>query len=159
MRIALFIPAVYMSSVLMLAADNPYIGTWKLNVAKSTYKPGPAMKEEIIRFEPDGEKIRRIAEGTDGTGKPVDEGGPEGASFLWDGQFHTVTKPSEKPAVQVSVTVKDPHHLSVKIKVDGTLVEDDRSSISKDGKMLTDVDDGVNMKGEKVHNVEVFGWE
>jgi hypothetical protein len=156
MRIASFLSAVCLSSVFMLAADNPYIGTWQLNVAKSTYKPGPAMKEETIRFEPDGEKIRRIANGTDGNGKPIDEGGPEGASFPWDGQFHIVTKPSEKPEVQVSVTVKDPHHLSVKIKVDGKLVEDDRSSISKDGKTLTDVDDGVNMKGEKVHNVEVF---
>jgi hypothetical protein len=156
MRIALSLLAVCMSATLLPAADSPYIGTWKLNVAKSKYNPGPAMKEERIRFETDGEKMRRIAEGTDGDGKPIDEGGPKGASFLWDGQFHTVTKPSEKPEVQVSVTVKDPHHLLVKIKVDGKLVDDARSSVSKDGKTLTDIDDGINMKGEKSHNVEVF---
>jgi hypothetical protein len=128
----------------------------ELNIAKSKYNPGPAMKEEIIRFEAEGQKMRRIAQGTDGDNKPIDEGGPEGASFPWDGQFHTVTKRSEKPEVQVSVTVKDPHHLLVKIKVEGKLVDDARSSISKDRKTLTDVDDGINMKGEKVHNVEVF---
>jgi hypothetical protein len=58
------------------------------------------------------------------TEKPIDEGGPGGASFRWGGQFHIVTKPSEKPEVQVPVTVKDPHHLSVKIKVNGKLVDD-----------------------------------
>jgi hypothetical protein len=97
MRLALAVSAFLLSSALTLAADNPYIGTWKLNVAKSKYTPGPAMKEETIRFEADGQKRRRIAQGTDGDGKQVDDGGPEGASFLWDGQFHAVPSRLKSP--------------------------------------------------------------
>jgi len=143
-------------SLSVFAADNPYIGTWKLNPARSTYKPGPPMKELTVKFEADGNKVRRIAQGVDGQGKPVDQGGTEGASFPWDGEFHTVTKPSEKPDVQVAVTVVDPHHLAVRIKVDGKITDNDRSSLSPDGKTITDIDEGMSMKGEKYHNVEVF---
>jgi hypothetical protein len=154
MRIKLALLAL--CSLPMFAADNPYIGTWKLNTAKSTYKPGPPMKELTVKFEADGNNVRRIAQGVDGEGKPVDEGGTEGTSFPWDGEFHTVTKPSAKPEVQVEVKIIDPHHLAVRIKVDGKITDNDRSSVSADGKTITDVDSGVNMKGEKYHNVEVF---
>jgi len=143
-------------SLPVFAADNPYIGTWKLNTANSTYKPGPPMKELSVKFEADGNNVRRIAQGMDGEGKPVDQGGTEGSSFPWDGEFHTVTKPSEKPEVQVAVKVIDPRHLTVRIKVDGKITDNDRSSVSADGNTITDIEDGVSMKGEKYHNVEVF---
>jgi hypothetical protein len=123
-------------SLSMFAADNPYIGTWKLNTARSTYKPGPPMKELTVKFESDGNNVRRIARGVDGQGKPVDQGGTEGVSFRWDGEFHTVTKPSEKPEVQVAVKVVDRHHLAVRIKMDGKITDNDRSSLSADGKIL-----------------------
>lgn len=140
----------------VLASDNPYIGTWKLDSARSSYRPGPPMKEMTVKFEVDGNNVRRIAEGVDGKGNPVDEGGAEGASFPWDGAFHVVTKPAEKPEVQVAVKIIDPRHLAVRIKVDGKVIENDRSSISGDGKTITDIDDGMNMKGEKFHNIEIF---
>ncbi len=38
-------------------AQNPqFAGTWKVNVAKSTYEPGAAPKNETLRFEPDNER-------------------------------------------------------------------------------------------------------
>jgi hypothetical protein len=154
MRITLALLAL--CSLPVFAADNPYIGSWKLNTARSTYKPGPPTKELTVKFEADGNNVRRIAQGVDGEGEPVDQGGTEGASFPWDGEFHTVTKPSEKPEVQVAVKVIDPHHLMVRIKVDGEIAENGRSSVSADGKTITDIDDGMNMKGEKFHNVQVF---
>lgn len=154
MRIILVLFVLW--SLPLLAAENPYLGTWKLNTAKSSYKPGPPTKEMIVKFEADGNNVRRIAQGVDGKGEPIDEGGTEGSSFPWDGEFHTVTKPGEKPEVQVAAKVIDPRHVAVRIKVDGKVTENDKSSISKDGKTITDVDDGVNMKGEKFHNVEIF---
>src|SRR6185436_14094689 len=52
------------------AADNQ-AGTWKLNVAKSKYSPGPPPKEGTLTVEaiPDGLKI--TIHGTDAEGKPV----------------------------------------------------------------------------------------
>src|SRR6266478_4152826 len=36
------------------AADDPMNGTWKLNIAKSTFDPGPPPKSLINKYEPDG---------------------------------------------------------------------------------------------------------
>lgn len=33
-----------------LAQDNSSIGTWKLNVAKSTFSPGPAPKSQTLKI-------------------------------------------------------------------------------------------------------------
>ena len=36
------------------ANSNSFIGTWKLNVAKSKFKPGPAMKSETVTIPEQG---------------------------------------------------------------------------------------------------------
>jgi hypothetical protein len=43
----------------LVASDNLFLGTWKLNTAKSKYSPGPAPKEVTVKFEQDGDKIHR----------------------------------------------------------------------------------------------------
>ena len=42
-----------------------------------------------------------------------------------------------------------------KVKNEGKLSITGRSVLSKDGKTVTNTEDGVNAKGEKVHNVVV----
>ena len=32
------------------AADDPLIGTWKLNVAKSKFSPGPGYKSQMLKY-------------------------------------------------------------------------------------------------------------
>ncbi|MDT9598868.1 hypothetical protein [Sphingosinicella rhizophila] len=46
------------------AANDPFIGTWTLDVAKSTFTPGPAPKSKILVFEPtaDGMVIKEWEE-------------------------------------------------------------------------------------------------
>ena len=48
---------------------DPIVGTWKLDVAKSTYKPGPAAKSATVVVEPAGKgiKVSVDAVGADGT--------------------------------------------------------------------------------------------
>src|SRR5688572_7394981 len=48
---------------------DPRTGTWILNVAKSTYKPGPAPKSQTVRIEPSGqgEHVRADALNPNGT--------------------------------------------------------------------------------------------
>jgi hypothetical protein len=40
MRTSSFVAAVCVFSVALIAADNPFVGTWKLNTAKSKGTPG-----------------------------------------------------------------------------------------------------------------------
>jgi hypothetical protein len=58
-RISAFVFALALISVLALtavvfAADNN-VGTWKLNLAKSKYSPGPAPKSQTLKIEAWGE--------------------------------------------------------------------------------------------------------
>src|SRR5262249_41558065 len=51
-------------------ANDAWIGSWKVNVAKSTYSPGPAPKSGTSRFEklPDG-STKVTLDGTDAQGR------------------------------------------------------------------------------------------
>src|SRR3954464_13885859 len=82
----------------LVATDNPFLGTWKLNTAKSHYSPGPAPEGITVKFEQDGDKIHRVATGTDGDGSPINEV----PSLPGDGKDHLVTKP---PAAPITVAV------------------------------------------------------
>jgi hypothetical protein len=134
----------------LFAADNPFLGTWELNVAKSTYSPGPAPKEVNVKFEQDGDKIHRIATGTNGDGSAINED----SRIPWDGKDHLVTQPPAPP-ITAAVTWVNARTLHVVLKQNGKITDTLHVVISKDGKTVTDTDDGVNAKGEKVHNVEI----
>lgn len=45
-------------AVMLLAGQSghttPFTGTWKLDLAKSSFNPGPAFKDFTITFTPDG---------------------------------------------------------------------------------------------------------
>jgi hypothetical protein len=52
------------------AADNQ-AGTWKLNVAKSKYSPGPAPKDGTLTIESQADGLKFTIHGTDAEGKAV----------------------------------------------------------------------------------------
>jgi hypothetical protein len=84
-----FLPiAILLIGTTLSAADNPFLGTWKLNTAKSKSSPMPVAKSMTVKFEADGEKIRRTVTGVDAEGKPIMQGGPEGTSIPWDAKDH-----------------------------------------------------------------------
>jgi hypothetical protein len=51
-----------LSVALGLAAADPAIGTWKLNVAKSKYSPGPVPKSATVTYEVSGDGVKRTGE-------------------------------------------------------------------------------------------------
>ena len=136
-------------SARLLAADNPFLGTWKLDVAKSQFSPGPGPKELTVRLEQDGDKVHRIATGTNADGSAIHEE----SSTPWDGKDH-VAKPSE-PSRTVAITQLDSRTLQLIVKEGGKVTHRIHLIISRDGKTSTQTDDGVTENGEKVHNVAV----
>jgi hypothetical protein len=52
-----------------LWAADPAIGTWKLNVAKSKYTPGPTPKSATLTYEETADGIKRTGESVDADGK------------------------------------------------------------------------------------------
>jgi hypothetical protein len=58
-------------TAVVIAADNN-VGTWKLNLAKSKYSPGPAPKSQTLRIEAWGDDgVKYAADGVGADGKPT----------------------------------------------------------------------------------------
>jgi hypothetical protein len=151
-----FTPVVLLLvSTALFGADNPFLGTWNLNTAKSRSSPMPLAQSMTVTFAADGERVRRTVTGVDGEGKPIMQGGPEGTSIAWDGNDHEVQSPNG-PSMTVAVKRTNDYRSDITVKQDGKVVLTVRSVVSKDGKTMTDTVDGVNEKGEKIHEIEVF---
>ncbi len=55
----------------LLAQSNPFVGTWKLNVAKSKYDPGPPPQSQTRTWDASG---MVMVNGIDAAGKPFSYG-------------------------------------------------------------------------------------
>jgi len=131
------------------AADNQ-AGTWKLNVAKSKYSPGPPPKEGTLTVDaiPDGLKI--TIHGTDAEGKAVDmEFSPK-----YDGKDVPAT--GLPGADTISMKKINDYTVETVSKKAGKPLVTTRSEVSKDGKTRTTTQKGTNAKGEKVNNTIVY---
>ena len=143
-----------MLAVGLFGAENPFFGKWKLNAEKSTFAPGEGMKELTMSFEPDGDKIRRVAKGTYVNGKPVEQGGPEGSDFAWDGNGHMVHEAS--PKIVIACTPVKNGKTKVTVNIDGRLVAQMQAQVSEDGQTLTETSDNTDQQGRHSKSVLVF---
>src|SRR5215475_6618363 len=60
------------SSLSCYTQTDPFIGTWKLNLAKSKFSPGPPPKSQTVTYEAIGQGVKITVKGTDAEGKPID---------------------------------------------------------------------------------------
>ena len=114
------------------AQSDPLAGTWKLDVAKSTYKPGPAPKSATVVIEAAGKTIKVAVDA-------VTADGPMkwGYSSTGDGKDVPVTGNPMYDAA--AVTRPSPSESTIVYK--------------KAGKTMTTTTDGTDAKGQKMHNV------
>lgn len=137
-------------SMISTAAENPFLGKWKLNTAKSKSTPGTMFKELTVVFESDGNGIKRTLTGIDADGQKIDMSD----TIPWDGIEHKIDGPMG-PAMVAAKRVND-HTLNLTVKVNGKVVSSGRAVVSKDGKTMTSSLKGEDPKGRKLDNVEVF---
>ena len=52
-----------------VAARDPAVGTWRLNLQKSKYYPGPAPQSETRSYEADGDLLKCTIQRVDGKGR------------------------------------------------------------------------------------------
>jgi hypothetical protein len=132
------------------SAADAVIGTWNLNVAKSTFSPGPAPKSQTRTYA-------ESAQGTVLTVKTVTADGQESRASL---TFKADGKPypmSGNPDFD-SVAVKRVSALKVKstqMKA-GVNVGTGVRTVSKDGRTLTFAQKGTHAGGVKYDDVLVY---
>lgn len=147
---ALFVGAILtMGTGAALAAD-PVIGTWKLNVAKSTFSPGPALKSQTRTYADS-------AQGTTLTLKTMAADGKESTvtlTFKDDGKPRPVSGIPDFDMVSVTrVDALTVHSTETK---GGTTVGTGVRTVSKDGKTLTFSQKGTHANGGKYDDVLVY---
>jgi hypothetical protein len=131
-------------------ATDPLVGTWRLDVAKSTYKPGPAPKSATVTIEAAGKGIKVSVDSVGADGKPV----KFGYTSQRDGKDTPVTG---NPAYDtVNVTQTSPTAGTVVYKKAGKTVVTVKTSVSADGKTLTTTADGTTADGQPMHNVAQY---
>jgi hypothetical protein len=130
--------------------DQRAFGTWKLNVAKSKYSPGPAPKSLTVKWEPAGKGVKLTAEGVGAEGKPMS------ATYTanYDGKDYPYVG---SPLIDtISLRRIDANTVERTDKKAGKVVQVLTRVMAKDGKSFTVTTKGTNAKGEPVHNVSVF---
>ena len=126
-------------------------GTWKLNVAKSKFSPGPAPKAMTVTYSPVG---------SDGMKIVVDVTPATGAAQHWemsphyDGKEHAVT--GNPLADTISVKKIDDLTGESTFKKSGKVTSTNVRSLSKDGRTLTITSKGTTEDGKPRHDVQVF---
>lgn len=135
----------------LLAAADPFVGTWKLDSAKSKFTPGAGFKDATVTFEAVGDQVKRVMNATTVDGQQIHQEG----TIPWDGKDHTIAEP-DGSAIMVAVKRVDARHLDVTVKSAGKVVETIQAAVSADGKTLTSTEKGTDPTGKKIDSVQVF---
>jgi hypothetical protein len=118
----------------LLAEDNPFVGTWKLNTAKSKFEGAPAPKSQTRTITAEGNSVKYSFEGVAADGTPF------AFSFVtnYDGKDCPVTG-TGTPAGADSISLKrvNTHKIEGVLKKGGKEVGRVTSEVSKDGKVAT----------------------
>ena len=136
------------------AQGEPRVGTWKVNLAKSKFIPGPAPKTLTITYEMNGSDLTSLAVGTEQDGKPINPDKVK-VNIKLDGKDHpTVT--TNTAYNTTAWTRVDAHNWTLVRKKDGKITQNVKNAVSTDGKTLTITTKGVNQEGQTLNNVAVY---
>jgi hypothetical protein len=138
-------------SSILVAQTDPTLGTWRLNVAKSKYSPGPAAVSETRIYEvaPGG--------GVKATFNRVEAGGMKRTityTAMYDGKDYPYM--GSPDADMISLKRIDANTIEAVQKKNGKVSLTTRAVISPDGKTRTLTTTGTNAQEQKINNVLVF---
>lgn len=138
----------FVGVALCIAADG-FMGTWKLNEAKSKIGPG-APKNSTVVYEAAGDSVKVTIDGTDSEGKPLHS--------EWTGKFDGNDYPvTGDPSVDMrSIKKVDDHTLTATQKKDGKVTTTARIVLSADGKTRTVAASGTDGKGKKISSTAAY---
>jgi hypothetical protein len=143
--------AAVLAGTVLAQAGDPQVGTWKLNIAKSKYSPGPAPKSATTKIEAAGAATKVI----------VDQVQADGTVRHWeftanyDGKDTPVTG-NNPDADMVARTRVDANTVKTISKKGGKVTTSQTSAVSSDGKTRTVTTTGTNAAGKAVNNVAVY---
>jgi hypothetical protein len=145
-KISRLVPPLASAIVFVAPTDHTtaFTGTWRLNVAKSQFRPGPGPKRETVTAIPGG---RTTLAGMDANGKPYKVSYPrsDGREVPLDGLENvTITETIAGNAMEQTM------------KVGGKVVSRNHGLLSKDGRTATFTVTAADEQGRPLQNVYVY---
>lgn len=130
-------------------ADNPTLGTWKLNESKSTFGDG-AGKSMMVVWKKVGDQDKCIVDGIDAAGNKT--------HTVWIGKLDGKDYPvkGDTQSDSRSFKLSGDHKIDMVSKKDGKEVGDGTIVVAEDGKTRTVTTNMTNAKGEKVTSTQVY---
>jgi hypothetical protein len=150
-RIAKLILGVCVLSGAVWAADNPFVGTWKLNLAKSKYNPGKPPKSQNIRVDVEGDGVKDTIDTSDAEGKAFN------FSYVakYDGKDYPISGTPPNGYESVALKRIGDHTLETTYKRGGQVVFTGKTALSKNGKVWTTTQTGTYPDGRQFNNTVV----
>jgi hypothetical protein len=156
--VSAFVPTIWLSMIVIALAtlqpapqtSDPQLGTWTLNLAKSTFHPGPAPQSMIRRFEKTDDGIKYTSDTVDAAGKSIHV---EYIANFDGGDYPLV---GSRQAETIALKRVDAYTLEVTQKRNGKVVIIGTRVISKDGRIATVKNKGTDADGQAIDNVLVF---
>jgi cytochrome c-type biogenesis protein CcmE len=141
MRMMALVVAVLAAGSLLLAQDSPFVGTWKLNVAKSKYNPGPAPQSQTRTWDAMG---MVMVNGVNAAGKQMSYG----YTIKDDGKEYATMGAIPNTADKISSKKVDANTFEATFTKAGSQVETTTFKVSDGGKTLTIHAKGKTPAGE-----------
>lgn len=130
-------------------AQDPNMGTWKLNEAKSKFAPG-ATKNTTVAYEAAGDNVKVTVDGTDSNGNAVHS--------EWTGKFDGKAYPVTGDPTSDSRSYRriNPRTMTLIARKGGKVALTGRIVVSPDGKSRTVTTTAIDSKGRRVRSVAVY---
>ena len=157
-RLGMLLLLTLLVSVGVQAQNDPLIGTWKQDLAKSKYSPGPPPKSGTvlkiaavaggIRVASDGVNVEGQATHTDATAKFDGKDYPRKAT--------AGGKPDNTTYDSIALKKIDAYNYEATEKREGQMFAVVHWTISQDGKTRTVTGTGKNVQGQTTNNTLVY---
>jgi len=131
------------------AADDPNMGTWKLNETKSTAAPGMEKLTTVV-YEAAGDQVKVTIDGTDASGKPIHNEW----TGKFDGKDYAVT--GDPTSDMRSYKKIDAHTLKFTVKKGDKTTALGRIVVAADGKSRTVTAKGTDEHGKAFKNTSAY---
>ena len=157
MRRMLFVLAILIFGAVaaspLLAEDNPFLGTWKLNVAKSKSDGMPLPKSSTRTVTADGNVVKYAFDGVAADGSSFSYS----FSSSFDGKASPITG-AGMPGGADSITLKhvNSHKITGISTKEGKEIGSSEAEASKDGKVVTVKTKGKGPDGKEFSGVSVY---
>jgi hypothetical protein len=152
LRFAVITLLAVAGSSVVRAQGNPLVGTWKLNLTKSKYDPGPLPKSLTRTVEANGDGVKYTFAGVAADGTAI----AYGFSVTFNCKDNPVSGSMPSGADTISAKRIDANHYVATLKKGGKDVGTSKVAVSKDGKVTTVDVTGTTSSGAKEHDVQVY---